>query len=151
MMIINSPIGKLALIETNGNLSAIHFEEMIDWSLPIKETQFLKQCAVQLEEYFSGKRKIFDIPILLQGTKFQVRVWEALLKIPYGEVRSYQELAHLIGNIKACRAVGMANSQNPIPIVIPCHRVVGKNGRMIGYAGGIDKKEFLLKLEKAYL
>ena len=102
----------------------------------------------QLEEYLSGKRKVFDLPLKVEGTAFQKKVWKALCSIAYGETRSYKEIAIQIGNEKACRAVGMANNKNPIGILIPCHRVIGTNHKLVGYAGGLDKKEFLLKLEK---
>ena len=102
----------------------------------------------QLEEYLSGKRKVFDLPLKVEGTAFQKKVWKALCSIAYGETRSYKEIAIQIGNERACRAVGMANNKNPIGILIPCHRVIGTNHKLVGYAGGLDKKEFLLKLEK---
>ena len=98
-----------------------------------------------------GKRKEFDLPLLLKGTPFQKQVWEALLNIPFGETRSYKQIAEAIGNPKAVRAVGMANNKNPLLIVVPCHRVIGANGKLVGYAVGLDKKEFLLKLEKSLL
>ena len=102
----------------------------------------------QLEEYLSGTRKVFDLPLKVEGTAFQKKVWKALCSIAYGETRSYKEIAIQIGNERACRAVGMANNKNPIGILIPCHRVIGTNHKLVGYAGGLDKKEFLLKLEK---
>ena len=102
----------------------------------------------QLEEYLSGKRKVFDLPLKVEGTAFQKKVWKALCSIAYGETRSYKEIAIQIGNERACRAVGMANNKNPIGILIPCHRVIGTNHKLVGYAGGLDKKEFLLTLEK---
>ena len=101
----------------------------------------------QLNEYFRGERKKFDLPLALCGTPFQLKVWEALQTIPYGETRSYKEIAIQVGSPKGCRAVGMANNKNPIPIIIPCHRVVGGNGKLVGYAGGLDKKEYLLEVE----
>lgn len=101
----------------------------------------------QLNEYFEGKRKVFDVPLDLQGTAFQLRVWHFLLSIPYGKVASYQEAAAAAGNIKAVRAAGMANNRNPVSVVVPCHRVVGKNGALVGYGGGLDMKEALLNLE----
>ena len=104
-------------------------------------------AADQLEEYFLGKRKVFDLPLRPSGTEFQLSVWDALLKIPYGETRSYKQIAEMIGKPKACRAVGMANNKNPIWIVIPCHRVIGSNGTLVGYGGGIDVKKKLLELE----
>ena len=104
----------------------------------------------ELKEYFEGKRKRFDLPIKLEGTEFQVKVWKALIEIPYGETISYGELAKRIGNFKAARAVGGANNKNPIMIVVPCHRVIGANGSLVGYAGGIEVKKRLLELEKKY-
>ncbi len=101
----------------------------------------------QLNEYFRGERKTFDLPLALCGTPFQLKVWEALQTIPYGDTRSYKEIAIQVGSPKGCRAVGMANNKNPIPIIIPCHRVVGGNGKLVGYAGGLDKKEYLLEVE----
>lgn len=101
----------------------------------------------QLKEYFHGNRKVFDISLDLQGTPFQLRVWHFLLSIPYGKVACYQEAAAAAGNIKAVRAAGMANNRNPVSVVVPCHRVVGKNGALVGYGGGLDMKEALLNLE----
>ncbi len=106
------------------------------------------RAFAQLSEYFEGKRRTFDLPLKLNGTKFQVAVWRALLDIPYGETRSYQEIASAVGNPKACRAVGMANRNNPIWIVVPCHRVIGADGRLTGYAGGVEMKRSLLELEQ---
>ena len=108
----------------------------------------VQQTIKELEEYFAGNRKVFTVPLDLRGTEFQKKVWEALREIPYGETRSYKEIAEKIGNPKASRAVGMANHRNPIGIVVPCHRVVGANGKLTGYAGGIPMKQALLELEK---
>jgi methylated-DNA-[protein]-cysteine S-methyltransferase len=107
----------------------------------------IKKTANQLDEYFSKKRKKFDIPIELDGTDFQKKVWEALQNIPYGETRSYGEIASVTGNSKASRAVGMANNRNPIAIIVPCHRVIGHDGSLTGYAGGLELKQALLDLE----
>jgi len=112
-----------------------------------KETPLIKKAANQIDEYFNGKRKIFDLPLVLHGTDFQVSVWKALQKIPYGKTRSYGEIAAAIGNPKASRAVGMANNRNPISIIVPCHRVIGSNGSLTGYAGGLEVKKRLLELE----
>jgi len=112
-----------------------------------EETQLLKTAAEQLKEYLAGNRQTFDLPLDPRGTEFQKAVWNALLDIPFGEIRSYKQVAEAIGNPKACRAVGMANNKNPILIVIPCHRVIGSDGSLVGYGGGIDLKEKLLKLE----
>lgn len=113
-----------------------------------KETLLIKKTRLELMEYFEGIRKIFDIPIILDGTEFQVKVWKELLKIPYGKTCSYLDIAKKIGNPNGARAVGMANNKNKIQIIIPCHRVIGSNKKLIGYAGGIKIKEKLLKLEK---
>lgn len=107
-----------------------------------------KKTIKQLDEYFSGERKSFDISILPKGTEFQKNVWNQLIKIPYGETKSYKEVATSLGDSKKARAVGMANNKNPIGIIIPCHRVIGSDGKLIGYAGGIKMKETLLNLEK---
>ena len=107
-----------------------------------------REVDKQMGEYFEGKRKEFDLPLRPEGTVFQKKVWNALLEIPFGETRSYQDIANAVGSPKACRAVGMANHQNPIIIVIPCHRVIGKNGKLVGYGGGLSMKEKLLLLEK---
>lgn len=106
------------------------------------------RAFAQLSEYFEGKRKVFDLPLKLNGTKFQIAVWNALLDIPYGETRSYQQIASAVGSPKACRAVGMANRNNPIWIVVPCHRVIGADGSLTGYAGGVEMKRSLLELEQ---
>ena len=144
-----TPAGALEIAETDGKISYVSFKGAKDLTeFEQKETPLIKKAATQLSEYFAGKRKKFDLPLLLQGTPFQVAVWEALNKIPYGETRSYKDIAKEIGNIKAVRAVGMANNRNKIAIVIPCHRVIGSNGSLVGYAGGLDIKELLLGLEK---
>ena len=114
----------------------------------IKETDLIKECYKQLKEYLQGERRVFDVPIEFNGTKFQNTVWKELLKIPYGETRSYKDIAVAIGNEKACRAIGMANNKNPISIIVPCHRVLGSNGKLVGYAGGLDIKIKLLELER---
>lgn len=112
------------------------------------EHPLLQRAVQQLEEYFSGQRMKFDLPLLLHGTEFQRTVWEELLRIPYGSTRSYGAIAACIGSPKAARAVGMACNRNPIAIVVPCHRVVGSNGTLTGYAGGLSRKQFLLELEE---
>ena len=113
-------------------------------------TPVLQEAARQLGEYFDGTRKVFDLPLQPRGTAFQQSVWRALCDIPYGQTRSYARLAEQIGRPKACRAVGMANHKNPIPILIPCHRVVGADGSLTGYAGGLAMKKALLDLERKY-
>ena len=111
------------------------------------ETPLIKKAALQIEEYFAGKRKKFSLPLKMQGTEFQMAVWDALKSIPYGETRSYKEIAVQIGRPKAVRAVGMANHRNPISIIVPCHRVIGHNGSLTGYGGGLPAKKLLLELE----
>ena len=113
----------------------------------IKETPLIKKAASQLFEYLNGKRNEFDLPLLKDGTNFQISVWNELLKIPYGETRSYKDIAVAINNEKAVRAVGMANNRNKISIFIPCHRVIGSNKKLVGYGGGLEIKKFLLNLE----
>ncbi|MGR5132413.1 methylated-DNA--[protein]-cysteine S-methyltransferase [Vibrio alfacsensis] len=112
------------------------------------EHPVLSLAVVQLAEYFSGLRNEFDLPLAATGTAFQTQVWRALTTIPYGETWSYQDLANAIGNPKAVRAVGLANGRNPISIVVPCHRVIGKSGKLTGYAGGVERKQRLLALEQ---
>ncbi len=114
-----------------------------------KETPLIKKAALQFGEYFKGKRKSFNLPLTMQGTDFQMKVWNALKRVPYGKTINYGELAAMIGNPKACRAVGMANHNNPIAIIVPCHRVIGHDGSLTGYGGGLELKQQLLELEKA--
>lgn len=141
-------LGKIGIVENGEAITHIYFGEIILQDVNMIETALLKKANEQLEEYFAGKRKMFDLPFLPQGTEFRQKVWKALQDIPYGKTCSYKDIAKDIGNIKASRAVGMANNKNPIPILIPCHRVIGANGKLVGYAGGLDLKEKLLELEK---
>ncbi len=115
-----------------------------------KEDKFLNNIFSQLNQYFEGSRKSFDLKFKMYGTDFQKKVWKALCDIPYGETRSYKDIAIAVGNEKACRAVGLANNKNPISIIVPCHRVIGSSGKLVGYAGGLDMKKELLELEKKY-
>jgi methylated-DNA-[protein]-cysteine S-methyltransferase len=145
------PIGVLGIAEENGVLSHVCFGR--ESKLPgheIKETPLIRKAAAQLGEYFNGERKEFDLPLAPHGTNFQHAVWNVLQTIAAGETRSYKEIAVLIGKPRAARAVGMANGSNPIAIIIPCHRVIGQNGDLTGYAGGIAIKRYLLDLEKRY-
>ncbi len=112
-------------------------------------TKFTDMVMDQVKEYLQGKRRNFEFKFKLIGTAFQRKVWEALLEIPYGETRSYKQIAEAIGNPKACRAIGMANNKNPIMIIVPCHRVIGSDGSLTGYAGGMEMKKNLLELEGA--
>lgn len=114
------------------------------------ETPLIRRAAAQLQEYFAGKRKVFDLPLAPEGTPFQHRVWAVLRSIPYGQTLTYGEVASRAGNPKASRAVGMANNRNPLMIIVPCHRVIGAGGKLVGYACGLDKKEFLLNLERGH-
>ena len=143
----NSPVGILKIISDGEYLTEVSFVQTAQQCEPDAITQ---QCVAQLEEYFAGKRKTFDIPMRLEGTNFRKRVWAALAKIPYAQTMSYGELARAIGNSKAMRAVGGANHNNPISIIIPCHRVIGANGSLVGYGGGLEKKEYLLALEQEH-
>lgn len=140
-------LGIIGIRESNKLITDIYFSK-IDSDDNIEETETIKECFNQLKEYFEGNRKRFDLPINPKGTQFQKNVWNELLRIPYGETRSYKDIAISIGNEKACRAVGMANNKNPIPIIIPCHRVVGSNGKLVGYSGGLNIKEKLLNIEE---
>ena len=143
-----SPIGVLKVgCSRNAITSLVKTNEKFKWTNDLPVVAKLKE---ELDEYFAGKRKVFDLPLKFNGTKFQERVWNALLKIPYGETRTYKDIATAIGNNKASRAVGMANNKNNIIILIPCHRVIGSNGELVGYAGGLETKEYLLNLEKRY-
>ncbi len=143
----DTKIGKIFIEADGGSLTRISFLEISGTKL---ETPLIKRTFLELEEYFDGKRKSFDISLKIEGTKFQKSVWNALMTIPYGETMSYKDIAKLIGNEKASRAVGMANNKNKLPIIIPCHRVIASNGDLTGYAGGIEIKEKLLNLEKAF-
>ena len=138
-------LGSVTLVEEDGALLAISTHHVYDGIC--QETTLIKEAHQQLSEYLKGERKSFDLPLRMKGTDFQQRVWNALLKIPYGETRSYKQIAEAIGNPKAVRAVGMANNRNPLLIVVPCHRVIGADGKLVGYGAGIEKKEFLLRLE----
>ena len=116
-----------------------------------KGSEVLDKALKQMNEYFSGERKKFDLPLYFEGTEFQKSVWNELRKIPYGTTVSYKDIAEGINNEKAVRAVGNANNKNKIMIIVPCHRVIGKNGKLVGFAGGLDKKEFLLEHEKKFM
>lgn len=143
-----TPVGIVRIMEENNAVISIGIKkDGIEKSGIEHETALLQKAARQLAEYFEGKRKVFDLPIALKGTAFQKKVWDALCTIPYGETRSYREIAKQIGNEKACRAVGGANHNNPIMIVVPCHRVIGTNRSLTGYAGGLSVKKYLLELE----
>lgn len=142
-------IGKITIIEEDNKIINVYFDsEDTPKDINICETNILKEAGRQLQEYFSGVRTKFELPLNPKGTDFMKDVWSALEKIPYGETKTYGEIAKIIGRDKAYRAVGLANNKNPIPIFIPCHRVIGANGKLVGYAGGLNIKKQLLELEK---
>ncbi|WP_040949602.1 methylated-DNA--[protein]-cysteine S-methyltransferase [Gorillibacterium massiliense] len=159
---MQAPHGTLTLYATDKGLCRIGFSCFADawpglssWALritgakaePQHDPARLESYAAQLAEYFAGSRKVFDLPLDLHGTPFQIKVWQELERIPYGETRSYKQIAESIGAPKAVRAVGGANNRNPLPFILPCHRVVGASGALVGYAGGLPLKERLLQLE----
>ena len=144
-MLIQSPVGPLTLTGTDRALARVAFgdvREGMDAPSPV-----LEQTARELEEYFAGRRREFTVPLEPEGTDFQRKVWAALEEIPYGTTASYKDIAVRVGKPGAAIAVGQANSRNPIPIIIPCHRVIGANGKMVGYTGGMHIKEALLTVE----
>ncbi|MBQ7883713.1 MAG: methylated-DNA--[Phascolarctobacterium sp.] len=145
--LLETPIGNLRISASNKGIVEIVFTDEEVTAFGANENKFLAEACKQLQEYFAKERTSFDLTLDVQGTEFQEKVWEELKKIPYGEVRTYQDIATALGNPKAVRAVGMANNRNPICIVVPCHRVIGKNNKLTGYAGGVEKKEYLLNLE----
>ena len=146
------PIGTLGLMDDGQGLSRVFLRrEGVSCDFPEGETPLTGRAAAELEEYFSGRRKIFTVPLSPHGTQFQLAVWKALRDIPYGQTRTYGEIAGLVGRPKAARAVGMANHDNPLLIFTPCHRVVGKNGALTGFACGLEVKRRLLELEGAYI
>ncbi|MGO0059351.1 methylated-DNA--[protein]-cysteine S-methyltransferase [Brevibacillus fluminis] len=157
---METPIGSLLVASTEKGLCYIHFSADEDavrslavWcqkhglQLPVPDDERNGQAVAELEQYFAGIRRDFTVALDLYGTPFQQTVWTALTHIPYGETRSYKDIAEFIGSSKAVRAVGGANNKNPIPLIIPCHRVIGAGGSMVGYGGGLSIKEHLLRLE----
>lgn len=154
---MDSPIEKLTIIASPQGLHAIlwdidrdysEYENILSQIKKSKNETLISQTKKQLNEYFQGKRKQFDLPLVLNGTDFQMKAWRQLQKIPYGKVITYGEQATKIGNKNKARPIGVANGSNPIPIVIPCHRVIGSNGHLVGFGGGVDKKAYLLQLEQ---
>jgi methylated-DNA-[protein]-cysteine S-methyltransferase len=144
-------IGKIGIAEYKNRITNLYFSDKhISENMIVQETKLLKEAAEQLRNYLCGYHKAFDLPLEAAGTIFMRTVWETLQAIPYGETRSYSEVAKGLGREKAARAVGNANNRNPIPIFIPCHRVIGANGHLVGYLGGLKVKEYLLRLEKKY-
>ncbi|WP_196012320.1 methylated-DNA--[protein]-cysteine S-methyltransferase [Alistipes onderdonkii] len=152
---IGTPVGRVGIAASDDAVTRIFFahacgpaEEQTPEGTPEAFTPLLRQAAAELTEYFAGRRRAFTLPLAPEGTPFQRAVWDALRTIPYGESRSYKQIATQIGRPTACRAVGMANHRNPIAIVVPCHRVVGSGGTLVGYAGGLEAKAYLLGLER---
>lgn len=143
-------IGKIGISERNNEITNVYFENstVSTQGKILNETAILKEAHQQLEDYFNGTRKTFSLTLAPEGTPFMKKVWQALCEIPYGETQSYKDIAQKINNDFAYRAVGLANNKNPIPIFIPCHRVIGSNKKLIGYAGGLKIKEYLLEIEK---
>ena len=152
---IDSPVGALRLVADEAGLRRLEFREGRSFEPPPDEWQedarALAPAARQLQEYFAGRRKVFDLDLAPEGTAFQRQVWERLCEIPYGETISYGTLARRVGNANASRAVGLANGRNPIAIIIPCHRVIGSNGTLTGYGGGLPIKQKLLELERGQI
>lgn len=151
--IIQSPVGPLKIVANTHGLCAVVWEndnpKRVPLDTPLEDNSHpvLRETEKQLSEYFGGHRTTFDIPLDFKGTEFQKKVWYALLTIPYAQTRSYLQIATQIGNPKAVRAVGAANGKNPISIIAPCHRVIGANGALVGFAGGLDRKTCLLEIE----
>ncbi len=169
IFIYSTVIGRIGIAEKDGYITNVFFEgELSGIDLPgtegkisntataafkgeeytVRETEIIKEARQQLEEYFSGRRKVFSISLAPQGTDFMKNVWQCLCEIPFGETRSYKDIAAAAGNPKASRAVGLANNRNPIPLFIPCHRVIGSNGKLTGYRGGLETKHQLLEIEQ---
>lgn len=146
-VIFDSPVGKLYIEEADGRITRIGFSPV--GGAEARDSRLLIEARMQLAEYFAGARREFDLPLAESGSDFALAVRREMLKIPYGATRAYSEIAAAIGKPGAARAVGMACHNNPIAIIVPCHRVVGVNANLVGYAGGIEKKEYLLRLERA--
>lgn len=143
---LNTPVGILKIEGKNDFVTSVEF---VDHYGEIDESEIVIKAKKQLQEYFEGNRKVFTVKTRpMVGTEFQQKVWNALKEIPYGQTVSYKYIAEIIGNPKGGRAVGGANNKNPIAIIVPCHRVIGANGKLVGYAGGLHIKEYILKLEK---
>lgn len=149
--VVDSPLGPLTLLVSERGIRAIHFGDQPGPAGAEESVARTRALASQLREYFRGRRQSFDLELDWEGTPFQKRVWSALLRIPYGTTASYADIARQVRKPQAFRAVGGANRRNPLPIVVPCHRVVGSDGSLTGYAGktGLDKKAYLLNLERA--
>lgn len=147
--IVKTPIGDICILEENDKIIGLTLDNE-KYCYKEKNTEILNETEKQLNEYFCGKRKNFNVPINPKGTEFQKQVWNELLKIPYGQTVTYKQIAQKIEKPNASRAVGMVNHNNPIAIIVPCHRVVGSNNKLVGYAFGLEKKQFLLDLENKF-
>lgn len=146
---LKTPMGHIEVTGSENGIRTLYF-----LNFRVKQQNVpscLRDCIDQLKEYLQGSRQQFDLKLDLKGSQFQIKVWNELLKIPYGTTISYLELARNIENIKACRAVGGANGHNPVSIIVPCHRVIGSNGKLVGYRGGLKRKKWLLEHEHAFL
>ena len=148
---IDSPVGVLTLRGEDGVLTGLYMDDQRHAPVGsdgwVRDDDAFADVLGQLDAYFSGRRTDFDVPLRMHGTEFQRRVWDGLTRIPYGETWSYAQLAGKVGNPRACRAVGLANGRNPVAIIVPCHRVIGANGTLTGYGGGLDRKRWLLEHE----
>lgn len=144
-------VGHILLEDDDGKLTGLSFlkGQKPPEGLNFKATPLLRRAKRQLEEYFGGSRRAFELPLAPKGTPFQLRCWEALLQIPYGKTATYADIARAAGSPKGFRAAGLANNRNPIAIIIPCHRVIGSNGKLVGFGGGLEVKAFLLRFEAA--
>ena len=148
---VSTKMGQFGLVASETELTHLFFDgETPRFDTTEQATPLLRQAAAELQQYLSGKRQQFTVPLDPAGTEFFRRAWQALIAIPYGETRSYQQIAAMVGNAKACRAVGLANNRNPLPIFIPCHRVIGANQKLTGYRGGLPLKQTLLELEQRH-
>jgi len=146
---MDSPVGEIEITASDTGICGVAFvtKSKLSTDANHRSNQWTQSCRLQLNDYFSGSRKSFDLVLEQHGTPFQKQVWQALLTIPFGQLASYRDMAQLINNPKAVRAVGAANGKNPISIIVPCHRVIGSNGTLTGYAGGLERKQWLLQHE----
>ena len=149
ILYLNTPIGWMEIRGSDRFVNSIRFVDRVYDQKP-EPSDILMECRNQMEEYFNGKRKVFDFACEMIGTDFQKKVWEKLLEIPFGQIKTYGDIAKDLGSIKLARAVGLANGKNKLNIVIPCHRVIGSNNRLVGYGGGLIRKDWLLKHEERY-
>jgi methylated-DNA-[protein]-cysteine S-methyltransferase len=151
LFFFQTSLGKIGIAEQDENITHLYFAtEIVLENVDIIETALINEAFSQLNAYLAGELKQFSLPLAPVGTDFMQTVWKTLLDVPYGETASYKQIAEKIGNPKAVRAVGMANNKNPLPIFIPCHRIIGSNGKLVGYAGGLQMKQQLLDLEKQH-